>query len=34
MVDSDTLPLNVNRQNLQQKKALDIIGSKLHKKAV
>jgi HSP90 family molecular chaperone len=34
MVDSDSLPLNVNRQNLQQKKALTSIGSKLHKKAV
>lgn len=34
VVDSDSLPLNVNRENLQQKKALSSIGSKLHKKAI
>lgn len=34
IVDSDSLPLNVNRENLQQKKALTSIGSKLHKKAI
>jgi heat shock protein beta len=34
VVDSDSLPLNVNRQNLQQKKTLTAIGSKLHRKAV
>lgn len=34
IVDSDSLPLNVNRENLQQKKALSSIGSKLLKKAV
>ena len=34
IVDSDTLPLNVNRENIQQSKILDAIGSKLKKKAV
>lgn len=34
IVDSDSLPLNVNRENLRQKKALASIGSKLLKKAV
>ena len=34
LVDSDNLPLNVNRERLQQDKALKAIGSKLTKKAV
>lgn len=34
IVDSDSLSLNVNRQNLQDDKTLKAIGSKLHKKAV
>ncbi len=34
IVDSDNLPLNVNRENLQHDKALKAIGSKLLKKAV
>ena len=34
IVDSDSLPLNVNRESLQQKKALESIGHKLLKKAV
>lgn len=34
IVDSDSLPLNVNRENLHEKKTLSTIGSKLHKKAV
>ena len=34
IVDSDSLPLNVNRESLQQKKTLSTIGNKLLKKAV
>lgn len=34
IVDSDNLPLNVNRENLQHDKALKAIGSKLLKKTV
>lgn len=34
VVDSDNLPLNVNRENLQHDKALKAIGNKLLKKAV
>ena len=34
IVDSDSLPLNVNRENLQQRKTLGTIGNKLLKKAV
>lgn len=34
IVDSDSLPLNVNRESLRQKKVLKSIGSKLLKKAV
>jgi len=34
LVDSDNLPLNVNREHLQQDKALKAIGAKLTKKAV
>lgn len=34
IVDSDSLPLNVNRENLKQRKALTSIGAKLLKKAI
>ena len=34
LVDSDNLPLNVNRENLQHDKALKAIGGKLLKKSV
>jgi heat shock protein beta len=34
IVDSDNLPLNVNRENLQHDKAFKAIGSKLLKKTV
>ena len=34
IVDSDSLPLSVDRENLQQKKTLSAIGNKLLKKAV
>lgn len=34
IVDSDSLPLNVNRENLRQRKVLSAIGSKLLKKAI
>lgn len=34
IVDSDSLPLNVNRENLQQKKTISTIGGKLLKKVV
>lgn len=34
IVDSDSLPLNVNRESLQQRKTLTTIGNKLLKKAV
>lgn len=34
IVDSDSLPLNVNRENLRQQKTLGLIGKKLLKKTV
>lgn len=34
IVDSDSLPLNVNRENLRQQKTLGAIGKKLLKKTV
>ena len=34
VVDSDSLPLNVNRETLQQKKTFAIIKKKLEKKAI
>lgn len=34
IVDSDQLPLNVNRENLHEEKMLKVIGNKLHKKAI
>jgi HSP90 family molecular chaperone len=34
IVDSDNLPLNVDRENIHQEEILEKIGSKLLKKAV
>jgi HSP90 family molecular chaperone len=34
IVDSDQLPLHVNRESLQQEKMLKAIGNKLLKKAI
>merc|ERR1712048_1433075 len=34
VVDSDSLPLNVNRETLQQSKVLKVIGKKLTRKAI